>query len=68
MIIYKKFFFEAAHFMPKFSKKHKYNKIHGHSYELIIHLNKNLIADEDWIMDFEDTCFIRYLIIVDVVL
>ena len=40
--------------MPKFSKKHKYNKIHGHSYELIIHLNKNLIADEDWIMDFEE--------------
>ncbi len=54
MIIYKKFFFEAAHFMPDFPNKHRYNKIHGHSYELIIHLNKKLTTEDNWVVDFEE--------------
>ena len=39
MIIYKKYFFDAAHYMPNFKKTHKYAKVHGHSYEMIIKIS-----------------------------
>ena len=39
MIIYKKYYFDTAHFMPNHSKNHKYSKVHGHSYEITIFLN-----------------------------
>ena len=48
MIIYKKYFFETAHFMPDFPKKHKYSKIHGHSYEMVIYIKGN-IKKKKWL-------------------
>ena len=42
MIIYKKFFFDAAHYLTNFDKNHKYSKIHGHSYEVIINISGGL--------------------------
>tara|TARA_B100001093_G_scaffold484995_1_gene518928 strand:+ start:444 stop:800 length:357 start_codon:yes stop_codon:yes gene_type:complete len=54
MIIYKNFFFDAAHYMPNFPKDHKYRKIHGHSYELKIHIHGDLTAENEWVMDLEN--------------
>ena len=54
MLIYKKYFFDTAHFMPNFPKEHKYGRIHGHSYELVVHLNDSLDSKNDWVIDFEE--------------
>ncbi len=54
MVIYKKYFFDTAHYMPNFPKNHRYRKIHGHSYELIVFINGDLNKKNDWVMDFED--------------
>ena len=40
--------------MPNFPKNHKYGKIHGHSYELIIYLKGKIEKKNEWIMDFEE--------------
>jgi len=53
MIIYKKYYFDTAHFMPNHPKSHKYSKVHGHSYEIIIFINDNQKKKEGWVMDFE---------------
>ena len=54
MIIYKKYFLETAHFMPGFPKKHKYSKIHGHSYEMVIYIEGNIKKKNGWVFNFED--------------
>ena len=54
MIIYKKYYFDAAHFMTNFKKGHKYTKVHGHSYEMIIKISGNLDKTNNWILNFDD--------------
>ena len=39
MIIYKKYYFDAAHYIPNFEDGHKNRRIHGHSYELKVLLS-----------------------------
>ena len=53
MVIYKKYFFETAHYMPGFPKKHKYSKIHGHSYEMVIYIEGNVEKKHGWVFNFE---------------
>ena len=50
MIIYKKYFFDAAHYMPNFKKTHKYAKVHGHSYEMIIKISGDPDKKNNWII------------------
>ena len=54
MIIYKKYYFDAAHFMTNLKKGHKYTKVHGHSYEMIIKISGNLDKTNNWILNFDD--------------
>ena len=54
MLIYKKYYFDSAHFMPDFDKGHDYNNIHGHSYEVIISLENKLGKDQKWFMNYDD--------------
>ena len=54
MIIYKKYYFDAAHFMTNLKKGHKYTKVHGHSYEMIIKISGNLDKTNNWIMNYDD--------------
>ena len=54
MIIYKKYFFDAAHFMPNFEKTHKYSKVHGHSYEMIIKISGNPDKKNNWIINYDE--------------
>jgi len=53
MIIYKDFTFDAAHLLPKFSNKHPYGKIHGHSFRARIWIGgeKN---DNDMLIDLAE--------------
>ena len=53
MIIYKKYYFETAHYMPGFPQNHKYSKIHGHSYEMVIYIEGN-IERNGWVTNFEE--------------
>ncbi len=53
MIIYKKYFFDAAHFIPNFEVGHKNRKIHGHSYEVKVSLKGN-VKKKGWVLDLDD--------------
>ena len=54
MIIYKKYFFDAAHFLTDFKKNHKYSKVHGHSYEMTVRISGEINESNCWVIDFED--------------
>ncbi len=53
MLIFKKYYFDAAHYLPDFDDGHDYKKMHGHSYEVIVKLSGEIIHDKDWVMDLE---------------
>ncbi len=54
MLIFKKYYFDAAHYMPDFSENHKYTKMHGHSYEVTIKLTGSVEKKKNWVMDLEE--------------
>ena len=54
MIIYKKYFFDAAHFMTNFNKNHKYSRVHGHSYEVIIKISGEIDDSCSLIINYDD--------------
>jgi len=54
LLIYKKYFFDAAHYMENYKKDHEYSKIHGHSYEVIISVDGSLEEKIGWVMNFDD--------------
>lgn len=54
MIIFKKFAFDSAHFLPNVPEGHKCKNIHGHTYHLTVYLEGDLVKDLEWVMDFKD--------------
>ena len=40
--------------LVSFPKKHKYSKIHGHSYEMVIYIEGNIKKKNGWVFNFED--------------
>ena len=54
MEIYKQFTFEAAHRLPNVPPGHKCARLHGHSFEVTVHVRGPLSAHEGWVMDFAD--------------
>ena len=54
MIIYKKYYFDAAHYSPNFEDGHKNRRIHGHSYELKILLYGKIKKKSGWVMDLDE--------------
>ena len=53
MLLFKKYYFDAAHFMPDFDISHDYKKMHGHSYEVTIKLSGEICKKKNWIVDLE---------------
>tara|TARA_B100000900_G_scaffold415079_1_gene443707 strand:- start:1623 stop:1994 length:372 start_codon:yes stop_codon:yes gene_type:complete len=53
MIIFKKYYFDAAHYMPEFEETHDYRKMHGHSFEVTIKLKGTVNKKNNWVMDLE---------------
>ncbi|RJE74085.1 6-carboxytetrahydropterin synthase QueD [Reichenbachiella sp. MSK19-1] len=54
MVIFKKFAFDSAHFLPNVPEGHKCKNIHGHTYHLTVFLEGDLDEDFQWVMDFKD--------------
>ncbi|UEG49194.1 6-carboxytetrahydropterin synthase QueD [Ferruginibacter lapsinanis] len=54
MIIYKKFSFDSAHFLPNVPAGHKCGKIHGHTYFFTVFIEGDIIPELGWIIDYTD--------------
>jgi len=46
--------FEAAHYLPAVPEQHRCRKMHGHSYEIEIHVGGPLDTRLGWVIDFAD--------------
>ena len=53
MYIFKKYYFDATHYMPDFKKNHDYRKMHGHSYEVTIKVSGTVNDQTNWVIDLE---------------
>jgi 6-pyruvoyltetrahydropterin/6-carboxytetrahydropterin synthase len=54
MEIFREFTFEAAHRLPNVPKGHKCERLHGHSYKVIVHVEAPVDPQLGWVMDFGD--------------
>ncbi len=54
MEIFKKFRIEAAHRLPNVPEGHKCSRLHGHSFEIEIHLRGAIEPRLGWVCDFSD--------------
>jgi 6-pyruvoyltetrahydropterin/6-carboxytetrahydropterin synthase len=52
--IFKEFTFEAAHRLPNVESGHKCARLHGHSYQVSVHLTGPVDAHLGWVRDFND--------------
>jgi 6-pyruvoyltetrahydropterin/6-carboxytetrahydropterin synthase len=54
MEIYKRFRFEAAHYLPNVPDAHKCKRMHGHSFEAELRLRGPVDDRLGWVVDFAD--------------
>ncbi len=54
MQIFKLFRIEAAHRLPNVPAGHKCARLHGHSFEIEVHLEGPVGDDSGWVADFAD--------------
>ena len=47
------FTFEAAHRLPRVPPEHKCARLHGHSYQLELHVSGPVDPHSGWVLDFE---------------
>jgi 6-pyruvoyltetrahydropterin/6-carboxytetrahydropterin synthase len=52
--IFKEFTFEAAHRLPNVAPTHKCARLHGHSFQVSVHLAGPVDAQSGWVRDFND--------------
>jgi 6-pyruvoyltetrahydropterin/6-carboxytetrahydropterin synthase len=52
--IFREFTFEAAHRLPNVPPGHKCARLHGHSYQVAVHVAGDVDADLGWVRDFAD--------------
>lgn len=52
MEIFKEFTFEAAHRLPYVPEDHKCARLHGHSFQVAIHVAGVVGRETGWVMDF----------------
>lgn len=52
MEIYKEFSIEAAHRLPHVPEGHKCSRLHGHSFQVAIHVSGPVGQKAGWVMDF----------------
>lgn len=59
MEIYWEFKFEAAHRLPNVPSDHKCSRLHGHSYQVQVHVTGPVDTQSGWVIDFgtiKDAC------------
>jgi 6-pyruvoyltetrahydropterin/6-carboxytetrahydropterin synthase len=55
--IFKEFTFEAAHRLPHVPPGHKCARLHGHSYQVAVHVQGPVAGHQGWVRDFAElTC------------
>ena len=54
MEIFKEFTFEAAHRLPNVAPGHQCSRLHGHSFQVSVHLTGPVDAENGWVRDFSD--------------
>ena len=54
MLIFKKFTFDSAHSLPNVPDGHKCKAVHGHTYQMTLFMEGDLVPDLDWVMDFAE--------------
>ena len=54
MEIYKVFTIEAAHRLPNLPDDHKCSRLHGHSFQIEVHVEGEVDQTTGWVMDFAD--------------
>lgn len=60
MEIFKDFTFEAAHRLPNVPPGHKCARLHGHSFQVSVHLEAPIGDATGWVRDFADlTCAMK---------
>jgi len=52
MEIFKRFQFEAAHRLPNVPPDHKCARLHGHSFQVEIHVSGSAEEPSGWVLDF----------------
>jgi 6-pyruvoyltetrahydropterin/6-carboxytetrahydropterin synthase len=52
--IFKEFTFEAAHRLPEVPEGHKCARLHGHSYQVAVHVEGPIDDRLGWVRDFAD--------------
>jgi len=54
MDIFKEFRFEAAHRLPNAPSEHKCSRLHGHSFQVKIHVRGQVDPASGWVIDFAE--------------
>ena len=54
MEIFKQFSIEAAHWLPNVPPGHKCARMHGHSFQIQVHVRGPVDSHLGWVMDFAD--------------
>ncbi|MGI8893522.1 MAG: 6-carboxytetrahydropterin synthase QueD [Bacteroidia bacterium] len=54
MEIFKKYYFDSAHYLPNVPENHKCRNMHGHTYKLIVFVKGDTDIDKGWVMDFAE--------------
>lgn len=54
MEIFKEFTFEAAHRLPNVPPDHKCSRLHGHSFQVSVHITGPVGVPSGWVRDFGD--------------
>jgi 6-pyruvoyltetrahydropterin/6-carboxytetrahydropterin synthase len=54
MEIFKKFTIEAAHWLPNVPPDHKCRRMHGHSFQIEVHVSGPVDPNLGWVLDFAD--------------
>jgi len=54
MDIFKRFTFEAAHRLPNVPPDHKCRRLHGHSFNVELHVRGDVDPKTGWVCDFAD--------------
>ena len=54
MEIFREFTFEAAHRLPNVPAGHKCARLHGHSYQVVVHIAGGVDKHTGWVRDFAD--------------
>jgi 6-pyruvoyltetrahydropterin/6-carboxytetrahydropterin synthase len=54
MELFKQFSIEAAHWLPNVPADHKCRRMHGHSFQVRVHVRGPVDAQLGWVMDFAE--------------